>query len=763
MTAWRWADPDLVRGRIATLRLREQLADARLGAIMLRDHQREAAGRLRYAIDRFGGALLADEVGLGKTYTALATARDTSGLLIIAPAALASMWQLALERSKLRADFLSFETLSRREPPSSSYAVVIVDEAHHARNPLARRYTRLASLTRAANVLLLSATPVHNATADLRALLALFLGSRADRMTPADLATCIVRRTRTDVHDLAIPARAAPEWCELEASPETLQAILEIPPPCPPRDGGDGGALVTVSLVRAWASSEAALRSTLRRRIARAESLGDALACGRHPNRAELSAWIVGDDATQLAFPELVTDAIPGDPGRFVESVRRHADGARRALSVIASSAGTIDDQRCSIIREIRRRHSGERVVVFSQFADTVREMFARLRADGGVASVTAGGAWVAGGPITRTEVLNRFAPVASSSRVPARAEAVDVLLATDLLSEGLNLQDAAVVVHLDLPWTAARLTQRLGRVWRIGSQHARVYEYAIAPPAPAERLLGVKERLTRKAGAAWSAIGEAFAPLLAGRSETIAASSLDRHRATEELLRELHGWADAVLGNPTEPGTSPPSVVAGVRAPFDGWIAAVEVNGDVQLIASRSGSEPSTDPRSVLELARAAHGGACVTSPTRVARVLKELDVYLDAARGAADAGVAVVGSRARAAAASRIAALAAAAPPHRRVAVSRLAVSARGAVARSRTAGAERLLAALMAARAPSDATTHEAEAWLERVINVGGGASPNGTTDDHETATSQRVCAVIVLVPAPDPRFTATRTRG
>jgi len=46
--------------------------------------------------------------------------------------------------------------------------------------------------------------------------------------------------------------------------------------------------------------------------------------------------------------------------------------------------------------------------------------------------------------------------------------------------------QDAAVVVHLDLPWTTARLTQRLGRIWRIGSQHSRVYEYAIAPPAAA-------------------------------------------------------------------------------------------------------------------------------------------------------------------------------------------------------------------------------------------------------------------------------------
>jgi superfamily II DNA or RNA helicase len=759
MTAWRWADPDVARARIGAICLRDQTADAQLGEIILRDHQRDAAGRLRHAIEQFGGALLADEVGLGKTYTALATARGSSSLLVVAPAALAPMWQLALERSRQQADFISFDTLSRRDPPPRSYEMVIVDEAHHARNPLTHRFARLAALTRTARVLLLSATPVHNATTDLRALLSIFLGSRADCLTPAELSACVVRRTRGDVRDLGIPARAAPVWCELDASPETLRAILDIPTPCPPRDGGDGGALVAVSLVRAWASCEATLRATLRRRIARADSLADALACGRHPSRGELSAWVVGDDATQLAFPELVAEAVGDDVRKLLDAVRRHAAGARRALAVLASSSGAIDDQRCAIIRDIRRRHAGERVVVFSQFADSVREVFARLRADGGVASVTAGGAWVAGGPITRTEVLNRFAPVASSSRLPTRAEAVELLIATDLLSEGLNLQDAAVVIHLDLPWTAARLTQRLGRVWRIGSPHARVHEYAIAPPAPAEQLLHVKELLTRKAGAAWSAIGEAFAPLLAGRRESVPARSLDRPRATEELRTLLHRWAELASGNAAttpsngahESATVDRIPVAGVRAAFDGWIALVETNDAPQVIVGRMGIEPSADPRAVLDVARAADGAACVASPSRVARVLKELDGYLDAARAAAEAGVTAVGSKARAAAASRIAALAAAAPPHRRVAVSRLAASARRAVAGSRTAGAERLLAALIRPRGASDDAADAAETWLERVIDAAG-TSPNAIDDDQRTSHT-RVTALVVLVPAPD----------
>ena len=86
----------------------------------------------------------------------------------------------------------------------------------------------------------------------------------------------------------------------------------------------DAGVLVTFSLVRAWASTDGALRSALRRRIARAQSLADALDAGRYPSRAELLSWVVGEDATQLAFPELMSDASTGNLLQFREAVRNH-------------------------------------------------------------------------------------------------------------------------------------------------------------------------------------------------------------------------------------------------------------------------------------------------------------------------------------------------------------------------------------------------------------------------------------------------------
>ena len=763
MSSWRYANVISVRQQIASTWTSDVKGTAHLGSIILRDHQLDAAARLRHSIQRVGGALLADEVGLGKTYTALAAAGTATPLLVVAPAALADMWRAALGRAGRSAEFLSFETLSRRRAPQTTPpALVIIDEAHHARNPRTQRYERLAELTRSAAVLLLSATPVHNASADLHALLALFLGSRAERMTREQLSSCIVRRTRSDIHDVTLPHRGPPVWLDVPGAPDVLQALSEIPPPCPPRDGGDGGSLITLSLVRAWASTEAALRAALRRRIARASALADALATGRHPTRSELLSWIVGEDATQLAFPELMVATLSLDWKQLSAAVERHIAGVRRALSVIVERADGVDDRRSALLRDIRARHPNERIVVFSQFGDSVRAMFARLRGDGRVAAVTAAGGDVAGGPLTRSEVLARFAPRSTGTlwpRRPGSAEEIDLLIATDLLSEGLNLQDASVVVHLDLPWTAARLTQRLGRVWRLGSAHARVHEYALGPPAPAEQLLRTTEILMAKAGAASRAVGDAIAPLLTQRASGAracdASQETDPTTAHEQLRRLFGRWAsESSVSAPWGPARSEssqeplPANVASVRAAFDGWIAAVTLGTVTYIIAARSNKGATTTPSLVLEVAQSADGHGCIAAPSRVARAMRAIEAYATTQRAERDAGLALVGSRPHAMASSRISAVVAAAPAHRRVAVSRLAARARQTVAASQTAGAERLLSALLADESTPIVANEAAERWLSRVIELGPAPEADATPAPAERS-DWTVHALFLLV--------------
>src|SRR5206468_1014892 len=153
-----------------------------------------------------------------------------------------------------------------------------------------------------------------------------------------------------------------------------LNALLELPAPPRPLDGGDAGALRTISLVRAWASSRAALKSMLRSRHRVTTAIAQGLEAGRMPTRNETREW--------------------------------------------------------------RAAHPRQRVIAFSEFASTISAYFERLRSDPGVGMLTARAARIVTGRIARDEMLARFAPDAQGARAYGAHDAVTLLLATDLLSE---------------------------------------------------------------------------------------------------------------------------------------------------------------------------------------------------------------------------------------------------------------------------------------------------------------------------------------
>src|SRR5213075_2453145 len=111
-------------------------------------------------------------------------------------------------------------------------------------------------------------------------------------------------------------------------------------------------------------------------------------------------------------------------------------------------------------------------------------------------------------GRVSRDVVLEQFAPEHGGVREVGAASRIDLLITTDLLSEGLNLQEASVIVHLDLPWNPARLDQRVGRALRLGSRHDAVTVYSISPPASAERVLRIENRLREKLSVAERTVG---------------------------------------------------------------------------------------------------------------------------------------------------------------------------------------------------------------------------------------------------------------
>ncbi len=615
------ADATIVRRLIAETFLAAPAITADQGEIRLAPHQVEAASRILALTRERGGAVLADATGLGKTFVAAAVARLHTPSLVVAPAALRAMWRESLGRAGVQARVESYEALSRGIRISERPALLILDEAHHARNPKALRYAALADLAWGARVLPLTATPIHNRTGDLRALIALFLGSAADRMNEEELLRCVVRRTSDQARTApttALPRVDVPRWITVPSDAETFRAINALPPAVPASDGTAAHALLVLGLIRAWSSSEAALRESLRRRLRRAASLDVALESGRHLDRRELDAWPVVDNAIQLGFPELLT-AGDGrvDVSRIRSALLEHVDGVRAILRCLDRNAGSTDCARGQALRSLAARRPTVPVVAFTQFADTASAMFRLCSIDGGVALVTGKGARVASGRVTVDEIVSRF-DVEGEARI-GRAMPLRLLIATDVLSEGLSLRRARILVHLDLPWTMARVEQRVGRLRRFGSRHESIEVDAIGPPASARELVPVMRALQHKARLAYAVVGDselrASLPLLGRRltRATVAIGERDAANATERLRLALREWMDERTCAPVSRSVERPLALGLVAVREHSMLVAVSDSGvtdnsaavlqAVETMATRDSGTVRVPPGHVIEL----------------------------------------------------------------------------------------------------------------------------------------------------------------
>ncbi|MDF1506076.1 SNF2-related protein, partial [Roseisolibacter sp. H3M3-2] len=297
------APPDVVRAALAhaALALPPSPPAPTLGAVTLLPHQRLAVARLAAALRTHGAALLADAVGSGKTFVALALAREHAPAVVVAPAALRDVWRAAAASAAVDRAFVSVESLSRPAlAPATARRLadarlLVLDESHHLRNPATRRWRRLADLARRARVLCLSATPIHNTPHDLLAPLALALGGRVFALDAAALARLVVRRARPrGPADARVPRVLPTRWhprADAAGGDALLDAILGLPPPLAPSDGGDAHALERITLLRLLAGGPDARRAGARRRHARAAALDAALVDGRHLDARALRRW----------------------------------------------------------------------------------------------------------------------------------------------------------------------------------------------------------------------------------------------------------------------------------------------------------------------------------------------------------------------------------------------------------------------------------------------------------------------------------------
>lgn len=667
--------------------------------------QADGVWRAKRILDRRKGVIVADEVGLGKTFIAgeliyEAVFDRRQKVLVIAPATLRdTTWEPFLRERNLRADVLSFEqvvadiddagTRAARLQHLDQYAMVIVDEAHALRNASTRRAEALRMILGGQvpkDLVLMTATPVNNSLLDLYNLIAYFAPSdaafgdvgipslrayfqRAMSMKPDDLSPehlfdvldeVAVRRTRRFVknhyvgdtvvingveqaitfpsprvvrvdynldevlpgvfNDLATALGADVTDEELDeglsagvilAEPGTVLTMARYVP-SKFRIGGEteqyeaqNAGLLRSILLKRFESSAYAFERTVGKMITSHERFlsalgncrvltGDALREWAATDTDDIDDFIGGLDDSDL---EGVADAADYDVERLSAAVQADRDlldsfflRVREAHSLRDPKVEALIEELANISEDATREGIGDqdtrnkrKILLFTYYADTANHLHANLldaiATDQRLAAYQDRIEIVTGGDkANKTEIITGFAPLTAGTG--AEDDTVDLIVATDVLAEGVNLQQARHIVNYDLPWNPMRLVQRHGRIDRIGSPHREVFMRCFFPDAHLDRILRLEERLQRKLKQAAAAVG--IGEVLPGVDPVERVISETRERidqlrreeptlfdedgnsalSGEEYRRRLanafdsHGVRDRVLGLPWGSGT---------------------------------------------------------------------------------------------------------------------------------------------------------------------------------------------------------------
>lgn len=250
------------------------------------------------------------------------------------------------------------------------------------------------------------------------------------------------------------------------------------------------------------------------------------------------------EDVDEAGLAGWVEERLEDDHARPVEefdpAFRDAVESDRARLAAIQGELeelGRGDDPKLMLLVRLLEDSPARKIAVFSTFGATVDYLDRALpeRIGGRERVVVIGGETT---PDERTRSLARFAPetVVEPGYEPPEGE-VDLLISTDVLSEGQNLQQAQAVISYDMPWNPQRVVQRNGRVIRLRSPHEEVFLTTMLPvPGELERLLGLEARIQAKIKAASGIYGM--------ESEVIEGVEAELHSFAERLAAGDPGLA---------------------------------------------------------------------------------------------------------------------------------------------------------------------------------------------------------------------------
>ena len=654
-------DPYLIYLRVLWELYGHELEDerGRDTRIRLTTFQNDGVWRARHILGDHNGVIVADGVGLGKTFIAGEIIREAvedrrQRVLLVAPATLRDgMWDRFTHREQLHLEIVSYEQLlndkqlggdqSYLKSQLNDYAMVVVDEAQAFRNPEA---TRTAALRRLLlgdppkKLVLLTATPVNNSLWDLYYLLTLFVGHDAafadrgirslkDRFKEASdedpydlrpdvlfdvLDAVTVRRTRHFVkkyypHDRIIGPGGVEmavtfpdphvkkidydlddvlpdffdEFAEAMAPEDEEQPpLLTMARYCPSAYGPgevDASQLALVGLVRSgllkrFESSVHAFAKTAGKMADSHDLFLKALERGYILRTKDMEEWSNVDCDEEWDLLLQSTEQEPSN-GYNVKALRQAVEKDRDILRGFAKKAAKVTREKCPKLAELKRAlheilkkahedgtddediQEKRKVVIFSYFADTaawIEEYVRRaVESDKRLAEYRGRIVSVAGqesrGGVSREDAVFGFVPL-SSEAPPSRAEdRFDILITTDVLAEGVNLQQCRNIINYDLPWNPMRLVQRHGRIDRIGSPHSDVYILCFFPDKRLDELLDLENRMRRKLAQAAASIGVESEVIPGGATNEVIFTE-----ARQEIEKLRHEEADIFVTGGEDP-----------------------------------------------------------------------------------------------------------------------------------------------------------------------------------------------------------------
>ena len=575
-------------------------------AVDLAEFQQDAVRKARRILAQYDGVIVADSVGLGKTWIGKKLLEDYAyhlrqKALVICPATLKPMWESELHSASIAAQVITQERLAIDGFDIRAVAdvdVVLVDEAHNFRNRRAKRYMQLETIL-AANgrrgrdggrkkLILLTATPINNnifdlynqinlftgndrtyfASAGIGDLYKYFLAARRESIEEGSirifnlLEEVVIRRTRQFIR------RAYPEatirgkvitWpkrrlhtveYDLEATYEgfyrqivrrieglnlahySLENYKKSGEQQDDFELGRQVALVGIFKSRFLKRLESSIDS-FRISIHRAlefvktfdEYVQDGIILDSASFRIAMRLLDIDDEdnedsspssrATQIDDTEearQIIDELPRlDTNKYDRrAIHRALQEDVDALSEIwhdIKNIGINHDAKIQRLKSLLEDDlSGQKIIIFTYYKDTARYIYRALmddtnaewrrklnnptirRIDSNVKTAD------------RSRLVENFAPVASGfPELAGSDQEIDILISTDVLSEGHNLQDCGFLINYDLHWNPTRMVQRAGRIDRLGSSFDELSIYNMFPEKALEELLGLVRSLTNK------------------------------------------------------------------------------------------------------------------------------------------------------------------------------------------------------------------------------------------------------------------------